>query len=78
MFHIVDVDFYFYLILIFQNLFYFPPFLKLIAFASTAGGLRNSNAAPFASFKKSASHFLNPAFGVTKPKEAAYAVTGGN
>jgi hypothetical protein len=42
------------------------------------GGVRYCNAATFASFKKFASHFLNPAFGVTEPKEAAYAIAGGN
>jgi hypothetical protein len=41
-------------------------------------GLRNCTAAAFAFFKKYAAHFLNPAFAVTKPKEAAYAVTGLN
>jgi hypothetical protein len=38
-------------------------------------GLRNCNTAPFASFKKFASHFLNPGFAKTDPKEAAFAVT---
>jgi hypothetical protein len=41
-------------------------------------GLRNCNAAPFASFKKFASHFLNADFVGTEPKDAAYAVTGFN
>jgi hypothetical protein len=52
--------------------------LNLLLFASTAGGLRTCDDAPFASFKKYASHFLNPAFGVTEPKEASYTGTGGN
>jgi hypothetical protein len=51
---------------------------KLIAFASTAGGLRTCNGAPFASFKKDASLFLNPDFVVTEPKKAPYAGTGDN
>ena len=55
------------------SLFTFSFYFK--AFASPAGGLRNCNAAAFASFKKFAAHFLNLAFGETDPKEAAYAVT---
>jgi hypothetical protein len=47
-----------------------------VAFASTAGGLRNWNAAAFSTLKKYASHFFNPAFGGTVEKEAAYPVTG--
>jgi hypothetical protein len=43
---------------------------------SDGGGLRNCDTAPFASFKKYASHFLNPDFVGTEPKDAAYAVTG--
>jgi hypothetical protein len=53
----------------------FEGLYKLDVFASSAGGLRNCNAAAFASFKKIAAYFLNPACGVTEPKEAAYAVT---
>jgi hypothetical protein len=45
-------------------------------FASTAGGLRNWNAAAFYPLKKSLRSFFNPAYGVTEPKEAAFAVTG--
>jgi hypothetical protein len=45
--------------------------IKFLAFASTAGRLRTCSAAAFASFKKYAAHFLNPAFGMTEPKEAA-------
>jgi len=41
-------------------------------------GLRNCNAADFASFKKYAAHFLNSGFAATEPKQAAYAVTGLN
>ena len=48
---------------------------RILTFASSAGGLHNCNTAAFASFKKFAAHFLNPAFAVTDPKEAAYAVT---
>jgi hypothetical protein len=50
----------------------------LFAFASTAGGLRNRNAAAFSALKKYASHFFNPAFGGTAEKEAANPVTGDN
>ena len=49
---------------------------KFVGFASTAGGLRNWNAVVFASFKKYAPHFLNHAFGMTEPKNAANPVTG--
>jgi hypothetical protein len=52
----------------------FPPRLLHILFASPAGGLRNCNAAPFASFKNTLRFFLNPPRR-TEPKEAAYAVT---
>jgi hypothetical protein len=48
-----------------------------LSFASTAGGQRTCNSAAFAFFKKFAAHFLNATFGVTKPKEAPYAGTGG-
>ena len=48
---------------------------KFITFASPAGGLRNCNAAVFASFKKYAAHFLNTDFVGTEPKNAANAVT---
>ncbi len=41
-------------------------------------GVRNCNGATFASFKKYASHFLNPDFVGTEPKEAPNAVTGEN
>ena len=40
-----------------------------------AGGLRYCIAAAFASLKKYALHFFNPAFGGTEPKEALYAGT---
>ena len=43
---------------------------KFIAFASSAGGLRTCFVAAFDSFKKYATHFLNPAFGGTESKEA--------
>jgi hypothetical protein len=48
----------------------------LLVFASTAGGLRNWNAAAFSTLKKYASHFFNFAKGETVEKEAAYPVTG--
>jgi hypothetical protein len=62
-------------------LLYCKPIIKITLkrnkiFASTAGGLRYWNGAVFASFKKFASHFLNPAFGVTEPKKAPNPVTG--
>jgi hypothetical protein len=50
----------------------------LIGFASTAGGQRNRNAAPFVSFKKYATHFFNGACSATETKEAANPVTGIN
>ena len=43
---------------------------KFDAFASTAGGLRTCYVAAFASLKKYAAHFFNPAFGGTESKEA--------
>jgi len=43
-----------------------------------AGRPRYCTAAAFASLKKYAAHFFNFAFGVTEPKEAAYAVAGVN
>jgi len=43
-----------------------------------AGGPRCCTAAAFASLKKYAAHFFNSAFGVTEPKEAAYAAAGIN
>jgi len=49
---------------------------KFISFASPAGGLRNRNAAVFASLKKYASHFFNSDFVGTEPKKAANPVTG--
>jgi len=52
--------------------------IKLVAFASTAGGLRTCAGAAFASFEKYAAHFSNPACGVTEPKEAPYTGTGGD
>ena len=51
---------------------------KFKIFASSAGGLRTCDDAAFASFKKYASHFLNPDCIGTEPKEAANPVTGGN
>ena len=48
-----------------------------MAFASSAGGLRNRNAAVFVSLKKYAPHFFNTALGGTKTKNAANPVTGG-
>ncbi|MEO6722823.1 MAG: hypothetical protein ABIN67_20820 [Ferruginibacter sp.] len=48
---------------------------KFTGFASTAGGLRNRNAAAFASLKKSLRSFFNPPRR-TEPKEAANPVTG--
>ena len=48
----------------------FFTFFKLVAFASTAGGLRTCAGALFASFEKYASHFSNHAFGVTEPNNA--------
>jgi len=62
----------------FRGCDFFPWLFQCVAFASTAGRLRNWNAASFASFKKYASHFLNPDFIVTEPKEAANPVTGEN
>jgi hypothetical protein len=58
-----------------NKLFAFAIFIKYIAFASTAGRLSNCNDAAFAYFKKYASHFLNPDFVGTEPKEASYTVT---
>jgi hypothetical protein len=54
--------------------------LKLLLSPPQPAGLRNCNAAAFAFFKKlsAIANFLNPAVGVTKPKDAAYAVTGIN
>ena len=49
---------------------------KFVAFASTAGGLRNWNAAAFASFICFA--FFEYRQAGTEPKEAAYAVTDFN
>jgi hypothetical protein len=46
------------------------------AFASTAGGLRNWNAAVFSPLKKYASHFFNSDFVETDEKKAANPVTG--
>jgi hypothetical protein len=43
-----------------------------------AGGLRYCTAAAFASLKKYAAHFFNPACSGTEPKEAAHAVAGVN
>jgi len=40
--------------------------------------LRTCAGALFASFKKYASHFLNPAYGVTEPNNAPYTGTGEN
>ncbi len=37
--------------------------------------LCNRNTTAFASLKKFAAHFFNPAFGVTEPKEVANPVT---
>ncbi len=59
-----------------SDLLFFVSYNKLVGFASTADRLRNWNAAVFASFKKYAPHFLNHAFGVTEPKNAANPVTG--
>jgi hypothetical protein len=64
-----------------QLAFVFASTFKFIGFASTAGpeSFRdNRNAAAFGSLKKFASHFFNPHFVRTKPKEAANPVTGGN
>ena len=47
-----------------------------MVFASTAGGLHYRNGAAFGSFKKYASHFLNPDCIGTGPKEAPNPVTG--
>jgi hypothetical protein len=55
---------------------FFASEFKFIAFASTAGRLRNRSAATFSPLKKFASHFFNYAFGVTGEKEAANPVTG--
>ena len=52
--------------------------IRSIQFASSAGGLRNRNAAAFSPLKKFAAHFFNPAFGVTGENEAANPVTGVN
>ncbi|MEO6720400.1 MAG: hypothetical protein ABIN67_08535, partial [Ferruginibacter sp.] len=57
--------------------FSFTRSFHFIAFASSAGGLRNWNAAAFASLKKSLRSFFNPPRR-TEPKEAAYPVTGEN
>jgi hypothetical protein len=38
---------------------FYVGYFHFVAFASTAGGLRNWNAAAFASFEKYASHFSN-------------------
>jgi len=46
-----------------------------MAFASTAGGQCNWNAAAFSALKKYASHFFHTAFGGTAEKEAANPVT---
>jgi hypothetical protein len=54
---------------------FFAGFFKLVGFASTASGLRSWNVAAFASLKKFAAHFFNPALGGTDPKEAAYPAT---
>jgi hypothetical protein len=63
-----------------MHFIFFETSFKFIGFASPAGGLRNCNPAdggtPFDSAKKYAPHFLSSASGVTKPKEAANAVTG--
>jgi len=48
---------------------------KCVAFASTAGGQRNRNAAAFSPLKKFASHFFNSHFVRTGEKEAANPVT---
>jgi hypothetical protein len=55
---------------------FFGGIFKFVAFASTAGGQRNRNAATFGSLKKLASHFFNPHCVWTEPKEAANPVTG--
>jgi hypothetical protein len=39
-------------------------------------GLRTCDGTTFASFEKYASHFSNPTFGVTEPKEVPYTSTG--
>ena len=50
--------------------------IQVVAFASSAGGLRNRNAAAFASLKKLAALVVfNPDFVGTEPKEAANPVT---
>ena len=49
--------------------------IKSVAFASTAGGLRTCVGALFASFKKFASHFLNPDYVGTEPNNAPYTGT---
>ena len=50
--------------------------LKCNARSAQAAWLRCLIAAAFASLKKYATHFFNPAFGGTEPKEAAYETTG--
>jgi hypothetical protein len=47
-------------------------------FSPHAGGHRNCNAAPLAIEKKCCALFFLPCFAGTIPKEAAYAVTGGD
>ena len=49
--------------------------LALLSSPPQPAGLRNCNAAAFASFKKYAAHFLNTDCVGTEPKDAAYAVT---
>jgi len=58
-----------------KSFFLIPTTFQVIAFASPAGGLRNCNAAAFASFKKFASPVSEFRQAGTEPKEAAYAVT---
>jgi hypothetical protein len=54
---------------------FFAGFFKLVAFASTAGGLRSWNAAAFSPLKKYAAHFFNSDCVGTGEKEAAYPAT---
>ena len=62
--------------ILFIGLYVLADTLINIAFASTAGGLRYRSGAAFGSFKKHASHFLNPDCIGTEPKEAPNPVTG--
>ena len=52
--------------------------LALLASPPQPAGLRNGNAAAFASFKKYASLLFESRLDGTEPKDAAFAVTGDN